>query len=252
MNPTVKDNWYEDFFQGINCELWEKAVPDAWTDQEVELILDELQLTPGQSILDIPCGFGRHAIKLAVKGFAVTGVDISETYIHSLNQKIKAGRLPIKTILSDILLLQPDQQFDGAICMGNSFGYFNIDLMRIFVEKVASFLKPGAKFVVNSGMIAESIIPNFSKNKSFQIGNINMEITNHYRATEGYMESHIRYTKDGVSEDHSFKHFVFTLSEVIRLLLSFGLTTIGVYSGPDKTTFTLGDPQMYLVAIKQP
>jgi len=31
MTNKVKDNWYKDFFQGINCELWEKAVSPDWT-----------------------------------------------------------------------------------------------------------------------------------------------------------------------------------------------------------------------------
>lgn len=36
MTNDVPDNWYETFFSGINCEIWEKAVTPEWTNAEVE------------------------------------------------------------------------------------------------------------------------------------------------------------------------------------------------------------------------
>src|SRR5436853_7596270 len=90
MTTNVNDNWYEDFFQGMNCEVWEKAVSHEWTLQEVNFAVRELKLQPGQHILDIPCGFGRHTIELAKRGFNVTGADISETFLAGLTKKIQA------------------------------------------------------------------------------------------------------------------------------------------------------------------
>jgi cyclopropane fatty-acyl-phospholipid synthase-like methyltransferase len=54
MTNQVNDNWYEDFFQGINCELWENAIPTEATKQEVDFLLNELNLQKGQHILDVP------------------------------------------------------------------------------------------------------------------------------------------------------------------------------------------------------
>ena len=31
MVNEISDNWYEDFFQGINCEIWENAIPPELT-----------------------------------------------------------------------------------------------------------------------------------------------------------------------------------------------------------------------------
>jgi cyclopropane fatty-acyl-phospholipid synthase-like methyltransferase len=96
MVNEISDNWYEDFFQGINCEIWEKAIPTDVTKQEVDFLLSELNLQKGQHILDIPCGFGRHAIELSKRGFNVTGIDISETFIKGLTEKIISEKLNIK------------------------------------------------------------------------------------------------------------------------------------------------------------
>ena len=97
------------------------------------------------------------------------------------------------------------------------------------MEKVAGSLETGAKFIINSGMIAESILSNISnyrKNNSYTVGNIIMEVTNIYNVEDSYMISNLLYTKDGKTEEHSFKHYVFTLGEVKRLLKSYVLRTI--------------------------
>ena len=206
MVNELSDNWYEDFFQGINCEIWEKAIPADTTMQEVDFLVSELNLKQGQHILDIPCGYGRHAIELSKRGFNVTGIDISRTFIEGLSEKINSERLNIKAILADILTIQLNERFSGAVCLGNSFGYFNIDRMKIFVEKVSSSLDTGSKFIINSGMIAESILPNFlnySKNKSYTVGNITMDVTNIYNVKDSYMISNLLYTKEGKKEEHS-------------------------------------------------
>jgi SAM-dependent methyltransferase len=254
MVNEIRDNWYEDFFQGINCELWEKAIPSEYTKQEVDFLVSELNLQKGQHILDIPCGFGRHAIELSKRGFNVTGIDISGTFIKGLTEKIISEKLNIKAIHADILTIQLNEKFSGAVCLGNSFGYFNIDKMKLFVEKVSSSLETGSKFIINSGMIAESILPNFinyKKNNSYTVGNITMDVTNIYNVEDSYMISNLLYTKEGNTEEHSFKHYVFTLGEVKRLLKLYGLSTIATYSSPSKAEYNLGDQQVYIVAKKE-
>ena len=45
------------------------------TEQEVDFLVDALGLTPGQEVLDVGCGPGRHSLALARRGFIVLGVD---------------------------------------------------------------------------------------------------------------------------------------------------------------------------------
>lgn len=103
-------------------------------------------------------------------------------------------------------------------------------------------------------MIAESILSNFlnySKNKSYNVGNITMEVTNIYNVEDSYMISNLLYTKENKTEEHSFKHYVFTLGEVKRLLKLYGLSTIATYSSTSKEEYNLGDQQVYIVAKKE-
>jgi len=47
------------------------------TENQVDFIVNTLGLTGKEHILDLACGYGRHALSLARRGFRITGVDIT-------------------------------------------------------------------------------------------------------------------------------------------------------------------------------
>jgi cyclopropane fatty-acyl-phospholipid synthase-like methyltransferase len=250
MNNKVADNWYETFFTGINCEMWERAIPGEWSEKEVLFLADVLGIDKGASILDIPSGFGRLAIPLARNGYGLTCVDISERFLSGLSKIVRSEKLPIQLIHGNILTLEIKGSFDGAICMGNSFGYFDFESMAIFVKKVVDCLKPGARFVINSGMLAESILKNIPAEKKYVLGDLTMQVNNEYVVKDSYMISHLTYVQNGLEEKHSFRHFVYTLGEVKRFLNSLGLEILEVYKDIEKNLYNYGDQQAYIVSEK--
>lgn len=250
MNTTIHNNWYETFFSGLNCELWERAVTPEWTKQEADFLISTLKVQPGAALLDIPCGHGRHTVELAKRGFRMTGLDISAEFLQTLQKQIDAEQLPIQVIHGNILTTELTTSFDGAYCMGNSFGYVDYDGMNVFVGKVAKALKPGARFVINSGLVAESILAHFPETGHYELGDLTMDIRNSYVVGESYMATELTYTKADRTEVHHFKHYVYTLSEIKRMLAKHGLRTIAVYKSTEKEAYQLADQQMYLVAEK--
>ncbi len=251
MNTTIQNEWYTDFFTGLNCEMWQRAITPEWTEREADFLVDTLNIQPGAALLDIPCGHGRHTIELARQGFRLTSLDISTEFIQSLRQQVAAENLPVEVIHGDLLKTNIKSGFDGAYCLGNSFGYVDFDGMQVFVEKVANALKPGARFVINSGLVAESILANFPLTKHYVLGDLTMDIRNSYVMEESYMATELLYTKAGRSEKHYFKHYVYTLSEIRRLLAMHGLRIIALYNSTEKLPYQLADPQLYMVAQKQ-
>lgn len=82
------------------------------TEQEVSFLVDVLDLRPGQRLLDVGCGPGRHAHAFAARGIDVVGVDVSERFLRlarvasSLGGGARflrgdAGRLPVATASVD-------------------------------------------------------------------------------------------------------------------------------------------------------
>jgi len=74
--PKRSKPWFEEVFD----EDYLRTLPFMRADQtlrEVEFIADALRVGPGAEILDIACGYGRHAIELVQRGYNVTGLDLS-------------------------------------------------------------------------------------------------------------------------------------------------------------------------------
>ncbi|MCC6287942.1 MAG: methyltransferase domain-containing protein [Chitinophagaceae bacterium] len=250
MNNNIPDNWYETFFEGINCEMWEKADTSEWTSTEVAFINDVLHLPADSKILDMPCGTGRHSVMLARQGFQVTAVDISAEFINNLRKTVEAEHLTICVAQADILLVQLNEMFDGAFCFGNSFGYFTYDNMQKFIQKVAGALKPGAKWIIHSGLIAESFLAKFSKEEIYELPGLTMQVNNEYDEWNSCLLTTLTYTKNGKEEVHSFKHHVYSIAEVIRWLKRAGLKTTALYNSTNKEVYKLDDMKVYLVAEK--
>jgi SAM-dependent methyltransferase len=109
VEPTYSRAWFETFGR-----------PDeAVTEREVELLLDVLPPPPA-TILDVPCGFGRHAHALVARGYAVTGVEREP----AVAAEARAGGIEVHEL--DLRRLDElPGVFDAVICMWASFGWYD-------------------------------------------------------------------------------------------------------------------------------
>src|SRR5438270_8844142 len=120
-----QQNWYKTFFDGLALEVWNKVMTPEYTNSEIQFIKELIKDATVNNILDVPCGNGRHSIALAKEGFSVTSIDIAEEYVSSLKNVIDKEQLTVTVIQADILEYELTGRFDLAICLGNSFNYFN-------------------------------------------------------------------------------------------------------------------------------
>lgn len=90
------------------------------TEQEVDFLVDVLGLGPGQSVLDVGCGPGRHANALGRRGVRVHGIDISQRFIDIARASAPDG---VTFDRLDARALDFDAEFDVVIslCQG-AFG----------------------------------------------------------------------------------------------------------------------------------
>lgn len=119
------------------------------TRQEVDFLMDALQLQPGQRVLDVGCGPGRHAHELARRGLTVHGIDISERFIDLAAQNAPAGATFERGDARD---LQYDQEFDVVICLcQGAFGLMtaNGDDETV-LNGMARALKPGGVLALSA------------------------------------------------------------------------------------------------------
>jgi len=138
-------DWTEDLFlkQGeLFLKLHERGLEQS--EEEAKAIASLLRkhgLGDGASILDAPCGIGRHAIHLARMGYRVSGIDLSPLYVERANHfREKLGlqeKLDLK--VRDLRSLRDafsGRHFDAAINMWQSLGYWDdetdVSILRQF------------------------------------------------------------------------------------------------------------------------
>lgn len=138
-----ESDWYKKIWSlDIKNHSW---VED--TKQQTDFIIDALDLRKNQRILDLACGFGRHSLELARRGFKVVGADITKDFITDAENAAKAEGLSAEFILSDIRDLKFDQEFDAVLNLADgAIGYLENDRenLKIF-DVIANALKPGGK-----------------------------------------------------------------------------------------------------------
>ncbi len=83
------------------------------TEQEVDFLVDALALRPGQRVLDVGCGPGRHSLALARRGFDVLGIDLSPDFVALAQANDTTARFETM----DVRDLDYDQAFDALICL---------------------------------------------------------------------------------------------------------------------------------------
>ena len=244
-------SWYEGFFYGVAQDFWRAVVPEALTRAEVRLAVETLRLPPGGSVLDVPCGFGRHALPLARKGYRVTGVDISPETVDGLRREAAAAGLSVRCLRGNILTLRLPRNFDGALCLGNSFGYFGRPDDARFIGRVASALKPGGRFLLNTATVAESLLPNYPEDETLTVEGITLRLRDSYDARESVLVTAYDFEREGRRERRVSRHSVYTVAEVVRFCADAGLTVLHLFGSASRAVFELGSPQLYLVAEKR-
>jgi 2-polyprenyl-3-methyl-5-hydroxy-6-metoxy-1,4-benzoquinol methylase len=67
--------------------VYRDDLTDERSEAEVALLVKVLELNSPMRILDLACGFGRHANRLAALGHSVTGVDFMPGFLKIAHQK---------------------------------------------------------------------------------------------------------------------------------------------------------------------
>ena len=97
MKAMEKDWYQKNWTLDIQNMSW---VED--TGRQVDFLIKQLQLKGTEKILDLACGFGRHSLEFARRGYDVTGIDITPAYIDYANEQAKKENLNAKFICQDI------------------------------------------------------------------------------------------------------------------------------------------------------
>jgi SAM-dependent methyltransferase len=141
--------WFEEVFD----EDYLRTLPFMTAEQtlrEVAFIKEFLVPPPDGHVLDVACGYGRHAIELSQRGLKVTGLDLSLPLLIRAADESQRRSLSVNFVHADMREMAFDGQFDGAYCVLSSFGYFDEETNLKVASAICRALKPGGRFLLDT------------------------------------------------------------------------------------------------------
>ena len=216
----VPTNWWETFFSGVAVDMWLQAIPEDHSRKEAERLEALLRVSRGAEILDVPCGAGRLAVVFGERGYRVTGVDWSlESLEHART------RSPVVAWeRRDMRDLPWPRRFDGAYCVGNSFGYLDDGGNIAFLDAVRRALKPGARFVLETPMVLENMLQWLQPRPWWKAGDVHLLVENQYDPTSSRLNIEYTFVRGGRVESRRGSHRAYSYRELVGLLESAGFT----------------------------
>jgi SAM-dependent methyltransferase len=249
--------WFDTFFDALAHDVWDALVPDDASELEADWIARALQLDDDQprTLLDVPSGRGRLAIRIAARGHDVTAVDFATAAVDPLAASAPSRVTARRGDMRDVDAVFPDPEgFDGAWCMGNSFGYLDPEDTDRFLAGVARALRPGASFVIDVATAAESLLPHLEDDGTdrHEVGDVSLTNRHQYDAPTSTLVTGMVLERGGERDERVVRHRVLTVREVVDALDRAGFDLDGIDGDLDGRAFTVGAPRCLVRAIRRP
>jgi SAM-dependent methyltransferase len=108
---------------------------------------------PVRRVLDVACGTGPHLVRLAERGYRMTGLDLSRRNIEFLGERLAAKGLAGDLVVGDMTDFRLAQPVDAALCMQDSQGHLltNAQLLA-HLRSVALNLRRGGLYIFDRYM----------------------------------------------------------------------------------------------------
>jgi SAM-dependent methyltransferase len=114
------------------------------SDADADVVAGLLGLRPGMRVLDVPCGEGRIAGRLASRGCEVVGLDVSERFLATARRR----HPEVTFVHGDMRELDYRSEFDAVVNWFTSFGYFDPAVNDAVLAGFARALRPTGQLLV--------------------------------------------------------------------------------------------------------
>ena len=233
-SPETWDAFFSDFYL--------RAFANDERDGEAEaqaLAAARLAGCPeGGELLDVPCGFGRHAVPLARAGYRVTGVDRSKVLLEEARRRAGHERWP-KLVAADYRELPfADASFDAAVNLFSSLGYLGDEEDTRVLGQIRRVLRPGARLVVEL-MHRDFLVKRFAEQTWRLLGEGRLLLEQRtFDAAAGIAQTtQTLIDGGGERESRTFSVRVYTATELLAMLARAGFEDVRAFGDLDGSPF---------------
>ena len=130
-------------------QCYETAPPRVkqYLDAEIRHVLS--RVVPGDTVLELGCGYGRVALELAAVAGRVTGIDTARESLD-LARKLARSLSACEFLEMDATAMEfEDGRFDAVVCVQNGICAFGVDRARL-VQEALRVTRPGGRVLFSS------------------------------------------------------------------------------------------------------
>jgi SAM-dependent methyltransferase len=241
----------ERIFSGMILSALQKSREPRQTTYEARYIEQLLDPKPLARLLDVPCGYGRIAIELGLRGFCMSGIDHSPELLDLAKQASSYFMDPLTPDwrLGDMRQLPWEAEFDGAYCFWESFGYFDDAGNLEFLKAVNRALKPGGRFLLDTHVV-ESMLHRHHMRDWSEIGGMFIMEERSYDPANGILLIHWVFVKDGQVEHRNLPLRLYTYRELLNLLQAAGFSGFKTFNYLTNEPFKPGGGRLVALVEK--
>src|SRR3954465_5215153 len=220
--PSPPETW-DAFFTQFYLRAFREPERDPVATAQAEAAAELAACPPGGDLLDVPCGFGRHALPLATQGFRVVGVDRAQALLDGGQRRQGHGRWPkfVRADYRDLPL--PDESFDTALNLFSSLGYLGDEEDTRALSEIRRVLRPGGRLLIEI-LHRDRIVRHFNEQDWPLLGEGRLlleqrtfdPISGVAQTTQTLIES------TGARESRTFSIRVYTATELLAMLAEAG------------------------------
>jgi SAM-dependent methyltransferase len=229
--------------------------PQRWASAatEAEKAVALLGLSPGDTVLDLPCGTGRHSLEFARRGFRVTGVDRTVEFLDEARRRAEAAELDVEWVACDMREFRRPGAFDAAVNLLTSFGYFEDPAEdRKVLENFLASLRPGAGLLMD--LMGKEVLARVFQPRDWcelEDGTLFLEDR---RIADDWNWVDLRWiaVRGDQRRDYRFGHRLYSADGLTTLLDSVGFTELQVFGDLNKRPYDDQADRLVVLGRKPP
>ena len=259
---TRRKPWYETLFERDYYDYYYIGGPRGFftpeqraqqDESQVDFIERALELPPGARVLDLCCGWGRHAVRLAQRGYRVTGLDLSAYHIQLANQAARAAGVQAEWLRADMRDVPGRNRFDAVINCFTAFGYFDeqSEDQRV-LDGVARALRPGGRFFIDT-INHDGLMARFRESDAIvrPDGSLRIEVRRYDVLTGRTNVEWIYVDSEGKRRKAFHSLRLYTYTEFATMLAKAGLRVVRTWGNFDGSELSMHSPRMMVMVEKQ-
>ena len=245
-------SWWKEYFGQDYLLLYSGKRDKEKSAKQVDFIEKALGLSQGARILDLCCGYGRHSLELSRRGYLVSGLDLSELFLHMAREEAEAEGIKVNLVRADMRQIPFKKNFDALINIFTSFGYFEEEEEnQAVLNEIARVLREGGRFLFEAanrgffpGRFKRTIVDDYPDRQ--------LKVVHHNKAFRNYrkLQTRIELLHKGESREYFRSVRLYDLQEFSPMLEAAGMKVLEAYGDLKGSPYKKDSPRLCVLSEK--